>query len=136
MGCALFLVKLNTILAELIPSANAQKNLFFMLVKNVNLIKNILFVALHLLIILVLKSLLLFSVLKSRYNCAKLESALSEVKSMDFRKDEVQKHYYSSPVNNIDSSFYLSCIMFSFSCKKLSCAGGRFTLVSASGTGQ
>ena len=92
MGCALFLVKLNTILAELIPSANAQKNLFFMLVKNVNLIKNILFVALHLLIILVLKSLLLFSVLKSRYNCAKLESALSEVKSMDFRKDEVQKH--------------------------------------------
>ena len=92
MGCALFLVKLNTILAELIPSVNAQKNLFFMLVKNVNLIKNILFVALHLLIILVLKSLLLFSVLKSRYNCAKLESALSEVKSMDFRKDEVQKH--------------------------------------------
>jgi len=92
VGCALFLVKLNTILAELIPSANAQKNLFFMLVKNVNLIKNILFVALHLLIILVLKSLLLFSVLKSRYNCAKLESALSEVKSMDFRKDEVQKH--------------------------------------------
>ena len=92
MGCALFSVKLNTILAELIPSVNAQKNLFFMLVKNVNLIKNILFVALHLLIILVLKSLLLFSVLKSRYNCAKLESALSEVKSMDFRKDEVQKH--------------------------------------------
>ena len=78
MGSALFLVKLNTILVGLIPSVNAQKNLFFMLVKNVNLIKNILFVALHLLIILVLKSLLLFSVLKSMYNCAKLESALSE----------------------------------------------------------
>ena len=92
MGCALFLVKLNTILAELIPSVNAQKNLFFVLMKNVNLIRNILFVALHLLIILVLKSLLLFSVLKSMYNCAKLESALSEVKSMDFRKNEVQKH--------------------------------------------
>ena len=87
MGCALFSVKLNTILAELIPSVNAQKNLFFMLVKNVNLIKNILFVALHLLIILVLKSLLLFSVLKSIYNCAKLESVLSEVKKYGFPKE-------------------------------------------------